>query len=148
MRPDLGRRRLVDRRQVGRRRPLEVEALEIDEARQLPDRIVVVVDPQVEPAVVPATVAAAGADDQQGRRLATAPIATGRVGRREAGDEQLRERPAARQERVGEAVDDPGTGQDVALGRETLAGPAAGPREAVAAGVGGALPPRASTMPT
>ena len=97
---------LVDRRELRGGRPLEIEALEVDEPRQLPDRIVVVVDPQVDIAVVPAAVAAAGAHDEQGRRLATTPIAAGRVGRREARDEQLRERPAAGEERVGEAVDD------------------------------------------
>src|SRR6185369_6478803 len=129
--PDLGRGGLVDRHEVRRRGPLEVEALEIDQACQLLDRILVVVHAQVEVAVVPPTVAAAGTDDQQGRRLATAPIAACRIGRSKARNEKLRERPAARQERVGEGVDDAGTRQDVAMRREAVASPATGPGEAL-----------------
>ena len=92
--------------------------LQVHEPGQLADRVVVVVDPQVDPAVVPTAVAAARSHDEQRGRLTTASIAAGRIGGRQARDQELRERPAARQERVGQAVDDRGSGEDVALCRE------------------------------
>ena len=43
---------------------------------QLRDRVVVIVDPEVDEPVVAAAVAALGADDEQRRRFPAAPIAT------------------------------------------------------------------------
>ena len=110
--------------------------MHLEHARQLRHRIVVLVDPEVHQMVVAAAVAAAGPNDQERRRFAAPAIAARRLRGREACHEQLRERPPAGLERVGDAVDDRRAREDVALRGITLPGPAAGPREAFASGVG------------
>ena len=97
-----------------------------------------VVDAQIDPAIVCAPVPAAVADDEERRRLAAAPIATRAVGRRETRHEAFRERQRSGLERVGEGVDDGGTREDVALGREPIAYSPAGPRKAIGSGMTGA----------
>src|SRR3954447_25081568 len=109
--------------------------LEVEDAGELGDRVVVLVDAEIDPDVVAGAVAGASADDQEGSRLAAAPVAAGRVRRREARDEQLRKRPTAREGCVDETVDDRRAGEDVALRRVPGPRPASGPREARRSGV-------------
>ena len=96
-----------------------------------------IVDPQVDPAVVAAAVAGPFADDEERCGLPPAPVAARVVGRSQARDEELGERPPAREIRIDEGVDDTGPGQDVALCRVSVARAVPGPCEAAPAGVGG-----------
>ena len=136
-RPELRRERLVQWHELGRGRPVHEQAAQVEDPAELADRVGMVVDPEVDPAIVAAAVAGTLAHDEEGRGLAAAPVAPGGVGGGQAGHEQLGERPAAGQVRLGERVDDTGPRQDVALGRVPVARPAPGPREAAPAGMGG-----------
>ena len=65
-----------------------------------------VVDAQVDEPVAAAPVAAALADDEQRRRLATAAVTAGRLAGRERGQQALGQRPSGgRLERLGKGVD-------------------------------------------
>ena len=64
------------------------------EARELGDRLGMVVDAQVDEDVREARVAAVPLDDQQRRRLLAAPVAAGRLGGGEAVEQPLGERPS------------------------------------------------------
>src|SRR5690606_37317308 len=71
---------------------VEVEPVQLEQAPQLLHGRGVVVDAQVDPAVVEPRVALARAHHEQRRRLASAPVPAGGVGRREGRDEPLGER--------------------------------------------------------
>ena len=64
--------------------PAEVEVVEVDEPRQLRDRLLVVVDAEVDRHVEAAAVGRALLPDADRRRLLPAPVAAGRVARRRA----------------------------------------------------------------
>ena len=128
--------RLVDDQQRFHGWSVEVQPLEVEDTGELRDRVLVLVDPDVHQPVVAAAVAAALPDDQERGGLPAPPVAACPLRREQAGHERLRERLAARLERVGDALDHRAAGEDVALGRVAVPGPAAGPREAFAPGVG------------
>ena len=78
-----------------------------------------VVDPQVDPAVVACRHSRrVGPDDQQRRRLPATPVAAGLVTRRQRRDEPVRQRTRRREIRRQHRVDDLRAGQDVALDRD------------------------------
>ncbi len=117
----------------------EVEPVEAHQPVQLLDGPRVVVDPQVQPAVVVTAVATLGFDHQQGGRLLPAPVATRRLGRAQRLDQALLHGQAAVAGRLvgpGHLVHHGGTSQDVALAGIPLAHPVPGPLEAGLARVG------------
>src|SRR5215210_7725323 len=93
-----------------------------------------VVDAQVDDDVGEARIAAVALDDEQARRLLSAPVAARFLGRGEAIEQPIGERPAsAALERLRERVDRRGRDEDVALGRVAAPRPAARPVQALAA---------------
>src|SRR5215210_9425584 len=102
-----------------------------------------VVDAQVDDDVGEARIAAVALDDEQARRLLSAPVAARFLGRGEAIEQPIGERPAsAALERLRERVDRGARDEDVALGCVAGACPPARPVEALATGEG-----RASALP-
>ena len=98
---------------------LEVEALEIEQSAELADRIIVGVDPQVDPSVVPTAEAATPRERPGGpptRDRGRSPPAASAAARH-ATSSSGNGRPAG-QVRLGQAIHHAGPGQDVALGRE------------------------------
>ena len=77
---ELGSQLLVDRQQVCDRGSVEVQVVQLEKAVQLVDRSGVVVDAQVDPAVVVTAVATVLAHDEQGGRLAATLVAATLVG--------------------------------------------------------------------
>ncbi len=114
----------------------QVEVVEVQQPGQLAARVLVVVGAQVDRDVVEAAVPGAVTDHQHRRRLPPAPVAAGVV----AGLQRVDQPPRERLVRVGQPVlldrlDHLGPDQDVALDRVPVAGPAAGPVQALVAGV-------------
>ena len=103
------------------------------EAAQLGDGVWVVVDAQVDQAVVVAAVAAAGRDDRDRRRLASAAVAAGCVACGQREQQPVGEVAAARLVGLGHRVDDVRPREDVALRGVAGAGAAARPRHAALA---------------
>ncbi len=101
---------------------------------QLLERALVLVDAQVDEAVGEAGVAAVALDDEQGGRLLAAPVAAGSLRGVEAVEQALGERARRALEGLGDRVHGRGRDEDVALSCVAVAGPAAGPVHALAAG--------------
>ena len=113
------------------------------DALELLDRLRMVVDAQVDGDVARAAVAAVLADDEERGRLPPAPVAAGRLGGGEAGEQPLGERPPrraleGRRQRVHGGRRD----EDVPLRRVARPGRPAGPLEALGARVGRRAPMR------
>ena len=98
------------------------------QARELDDRLGVVVDAQVEHHVRQPGVAAVTFDDEERGRLLSPAVSAGGLCGGEAFQQPFPERPAGRRgERLGECVDRVAPDQDVPLSREARAGDAARP---------------------
>ena len=125
---ELGAERVVDGEPPVARRAAEERVVQAVEATELGERIGVVVDAQIDERVRQARVAAVALDDEQGRGLPPATVATGRLGRVEAVEQPLGERRARRRlERLRERVDGRARDEDVPLGGVALSRAAAGP---------------------
>ena len=123
----------------------EVEVVEVEQPRQLGDRVGVVVDTQVDCGVVVAAVAGPITYDEERGRLPSAAVAAGPVACGEGSEESALARlvdglgPGGRH-----GLHDLGTGEDVALDGEAAAltraaAHPARPVEALAPGVGGGV---------
>ena len=96
-----------------------------------------VVDPQVDPAVVATAVAACRTDDEEGRRLAPTGIAAGLIARREGRQQPVRQGSLRSLEGRQCVVDHSRPDEDVALDRHVLRRPTPGPGQAGRPRVGG-----------
>jgi len=95
-----------------------------------------VVDAQVEPAVAEAAISRCFANDEQRRGLSAARIAAGAITCEQGVEESVREwRLGGLRVRREHRIHDLRPGEDVALDRDRVAGPPAGPGEATRAGV-------------
>src|SRR5919108_677122 len=132
----------VDREPLLLWRRAEVELVEVEQALELPDRLGVVVDPQVDEDVGP-TVPATLPDDAEGRRLLPAAVTAGGLAGGKRGEETLREREGRIcLERLRERAERLAGHQHVALRRVARTAPIARPIDAPRARVRGrpALP--------
>ena len=119
-------------------RPAEVQRVEIEEAAQVLDRAVGVVDAQIEPPVVISAVAATGPDHEQRGGLHTPLLPTRLLTGGEGREEPVRQPSGRTAEGDGHRLGDFGVGEDVALSGEAIPGDADGVFEAVLPGVRGA----------
>ena len=133
--PELCGQRGIDRQEIGDGRALAQDPHDVPEADELGHRIAVVVHPEVDPAIVTARISAAGPDDEEGRGLAAPPITAGPIARQQRREQAVRQPAAHRVEGLDHRLDDLRSGQDVALDRPAVAGPAACPRQATGSGV-------------
>src|SRR3990172_5296481 len=115
----------------------EVQLVQLEQLRQARDRIRVVIDAIVDPAVVVAGIAAALAYDEQRRTLPSASIAPGPIAGDQCRQEAVAQVRVRRNVGLRHRLDDLWSGQDVALDGDAVAGPPAGPRLTLGPGESG-----------
>src|SRR6267143_5030301 len=118
------------------------EVVDGEDPVQLLDRPRMVVDPDVDPAVVEAPVPAAVPDHEEGRRLLPAAIASRRLPGAEGREEANRQVALGRFERMAHRLDDVLAREQIALGRKVLPDKMARPRKALLPRVRGGPPAR------
>src|SRR5688572_10658415 len=101
--------------------------MEADEAPELGNWCSVVVDAQVDPTVVAATIAAAGTNDRDCRGLLVATVSSRRLSGIESRQQSIGEWIVTGRVALGHRVDDFRAGQDIALAAEAVTGATTGP---------------------
>ncbi len=117
--------------EVGRIGPLHEQPRDAADPDELRDRVGMVVDAKVEPAVTPAAVPAGLANDEEGRGLASTSVSSCPIPGQQRGQEPVRQRTARRLECGQHRVHHGAVSEDVALDRDAVRRPATGPRQAV-----------------
>src|SRR3990172_6922199 len=106
----------------------EVQLVQFEQLRQARDRIRVIIDAIVDPAVVEPGIAAALAYDEQRRTLPSASIAPGPIAGNQCRQEAVAQVRVRRNVGLPHRLDDLWSGQDIPLNGDAVAGPSAGPR--------------------
>ena len=112
-----------------------------DESAQLAERVIVVVDADIDDVLVPRSAGSLALDDQHRGRLASPEVAAGGLGRVERCQQPLRQRAGGRRVRLRHSRPDLGAPHHVRLDAEPVAGAVAGLGDAEVARVRGGSGP-------